>query len=261
MAVYNLYLDESTTFTSVNGKNEKKFISISGIIVEKEYHDSYLTDKINDLKNKLFGKTNIILHEKDIKAAEKSPKKLPLNLIPDYSYFQNKNNVKQFYIELEKIISHSDIWIMGACIDEDGLNKRFSRDIQTDTSSIMLQLIFENFCHFLQERSATGNIIYESIGATQDKAMSLKFHHIKSIGTMYIQPYAFQQLIEKIEFPKKSDNVTGLQLADFIPNNIARFHAKKPKSPYNLYSVINKKMYDGDVLPKEKNKYGVKLLP
>lgn len=261
MAIYNLYLDESTTYTSVDGRNENKFFSISGVIIEKEYHDTHLKSKIDDLKNRLFGNTDIILHEKDIKSAEKNPKKLPTQLVPEYSYFQNKNNVKSFYIEIEKILSHSSIWVMGACIDEDSLNKRFSKDIQTDTSSIMLQLIFENFCHFLQERKSTGNIIYESIGAIQDKAMSLKFHHIKSIGTMYIQPYAFQQLIEKIEFPKKSDNITGLQLADFIPNNIARYHAKKPKSPYNLYSVINKRMYDGDIIPKEKNKYGVKLLP
>lgn len=256
--VYNLYLDESTTSNNQN----KRFHSISGIIVEKEYHDTILKNDLDNLKQNLFGNSSMILHEKDIKTMMKKKKNSVASdykLSDEYNFFGTKSNVKIFFTKFEQLISKADIYIMGASIDEDSLKNRFPLEIQNDKTSIMLQIILENFCHFLKNKNATGNIFYESIGEKENKDMCLRFHHIKSIGTMYINPYAFQKLIHGIYFPQKKENITGLQLADFIPNNVARFHAKMKKLEYNLYKVINKHKYDGGV--KEKDRYGIKLLP
>ena len=68
--VYNLYLDESTTSNNQN----KRFHSISGIIVEKEYHDTILKNELDNLKQNLFGNSSMILHEKDIKTMMKKKK-------------------------------------------------------------------------------------------------------------------------------------------------------------------------------------------
>lgn len=253
MAIYNLYLDESTTHTS--GKHQ--FHAIAGIIVEDNYHNNTLKNEINKLKLSIWKNTNVVLHEKDIRDTSKAK----TSSSPNYSFFCSFKNVKSFYVSLEKIINHSDIWIMGACINEDELNKRFHQDIQTDRTSIMLQIILENFCHFLKEHNAIGNIYYESIGEPQDRSMCMRFHHIKSIGTMYVEPYAFQKYINGIFFPKKSDNIVGLQLADFIPGNIARKTAGKTKKNNNLYKVIRKKLYAGGKTYQDKDKYGIKCLP
>jgi len=89
--------------------------------------------------------------------------------------------------------------------------------------------------------------------------MSLRFHQIKSTGTMYINPYSIQKLILDVNFPYKTSNISGLQIADFIPNDIARNAIKKSTHPFNLSKVINHSMYDGGL--QRKDKYGVKILP
>lgn len=260
MKIYNLYLDESHTHT--RGLNE--FFSISGIIVEKNYYDNQLISEIDKLKQKLWNPSlnykDYILHEKDISFAVNPRNKSKLSEIsPEYHIFQDKNITKDFYIELEKIISKHEIIIMGACISIDELKKHYHNSTVTDKSLIILQIILENFCHFLEKHNAIGEIFYESIGDEQDKKMSMRFHHIKSIGTMYIQPFAIQKLIRNIYFPNKKDNIVGLQIADFIPNNVVRKAAQKKKSDFNLYRVIERKSYDGGI--SKKQKYGIKNLP
>lgn len=117
----------------------------------------------------------------------------------------------------------------------------------------------ENFCHFLKNRNGIGKIFYEAIGEDQSKEMCLRFHHIKAMGTMYVSPYAIQKSIISIDFPKKSDNIAGLQIADFIPNDVARDALKKKKHQFNINREINQAKYDGMI--GNKDRFGVKIIP
>lgn len=262
MNIYNLYLDESVTHD--NSKN--KHFSIAGIIVEEKYHENFLNLQLAELKKKVWGNdypidyNRFILHEKDIKEALNPKNKGKLKqLSTEYQRFSNFKNAKIVYDELERIIRNKEIHVIGGCIIEDELKKHYYDDVLTDQSLILLQIILENFCHFLKEKNGVGKIYYESIGEMQNRAMSMRFHHIKALGTMFVHPYAMQTLIKDITFPNKSENVSGLQIADFIPNNIVRFIANKPKNKLNLYNAINKTKYDGGLNKPEK--YGIKIIP
>lgn len=259
MATYNLYLDESETHT--DGKD--RFFSISGIIVEEKNHENILTPELNALKKDVWESLGanyeeFILHEKDIKAALLATPTEINNFRPQYQVFNKRGITKNFYIGLDKIINKNELWIIGACISKDQLFKNYSKDILNDQPLILLQIILENFCHFLEKKNGKGRIFYESVGAVADRQMSLRFHHIKAIGTMFVSPHAFQSLIKDLNFPNKKDNITGLQIADFIPNNVVRKAANKEKSEYNLYKCIEKKAYDGGI--KRNKKYGIKQL-
>ena len=52
--------------------------------------------------------------------------------------------------------------------------------------------------------------------------MNQHFHQIKAIGSIYVNSSSVQKYIKGIEFPSKQENIAGLQLADFIPNQIAK---------------------------------------
>lgn len=77
MKIYNLYLDESTTFDKVIDKVIKKMkncnshFCIAGIIVEENYHNTILKNELTKLKERVWkGKfpnnyNEFILHEKD----------------------------------------------------------------------------------------------------------------------------------------------------------------------------------------------------
>ncbi len=263
MKTYNLYLDESSTHTD----NKQVHFAIAGIIVEENYHNDILIPRLNNLKKNIWKQnfpnfSELILHEKDITFALKNKNRKQLNTLPkEYHQFTSIIEARKVYIELEKIIRDKNILVMGACIVEDELYKHYSKDILTDKYRIILQVIFENFCHFLKENNAVGNIFYEEIGEAENKKMSMRLHQIKALGTMYIHPYAMQNLIKNISFPNKKDNIAGLQIADFIPNNIVRFVAKKPKKDLNLYNAINSAKYNGGSLVNKPDKFGIKIIP
>jgi hypothetical protein len=259
--VYNLYLDESETHK--NGKN--RIFVIAGIIVKESYHNTILTQELNDLKKIIWSDyanpNEVILHEKEIRSVQNAFNKhiSVKNVKSDFKRFRNPKNSQKLYTGIEKIIGKKDVNILGACIVIDELNRYFSPNILSDKSLISLQIIMENFCHFLTENNGIGKVFYESIGSEPDKIMSLRFHNIKSMGTMYVKPYSMQKLIRSIDFPLKSDNITGLQIADFIPNDIARNVAGKKEHDFNLKREINRSRYDGGL--SRKDKYGVKIIP
>jgi hypothetical protein len=123
-----------------------------------------------------------------------------------------------------------------------------------------MQIILENYTHFLYQNGAVGKIIYESRD-TQDKIMLMRFYEVSTIGTMYIQPYAIQQRISQILFVSKQKNICGLQVADFIPNQIARKKSGMNIKPsvINLTNNIFLKSYDGG--NGNSSRYGIKVVP
>jgi len=76
---------------------------------------------------------------------------------------------------------------------------------------------------------------------------------------MFINPKAMQRHIKELDFPNKSENVIGLQVADFVPNNFARRYAGLDKLKFNINNALWKSLYDGDI--KKSSRFGMKLMP
>ena len=199
------------------------------------------------------------MHEKEIKEANNRFNRYLLKNCKEHNKIFKKNkNVKNLYIELEKIIRSGQVVTLGSCIKQDELEKLYKKYIQNDRYLMALQIIMENFVHFLNENNARGRIIYEHIGDAQTKALRMRFNMIKTMGTLFIGPEVIQERLIDIEFPKKEENIPGLQIADFIPNVIIRKHAAKKLESYNIYKTIKKVAYNG---ASNKDKFGIKILP
>lgn len=258
MKQYNLYLDESETHSN----NGNRHFCIAGLIVEDGLHDGVLTNDLNNLKNSIWSTNpnpeSIILHEKDIKAANNGYNNAPRN--GPYAQFRNNNQMNALYSSLNHIFVNNDVKIIAVSISEDKLNSHYPAPLRhQDKWTIVLQLLMENFTHFLQSNDGKGQVIYEYIGEAHKREMRKRFYNIKSMGTMYISPYEIQTRLMGICFPEKSENITGLQLADFLPNDIARSHAGFRRHNSNIYTAIRRKAYDGNI--GTKNRFGIKLIP
>lgn len=249
--------DESTTHN--NGTQEH--FCIAGIIAREDIHDGVLTEQLNNLKNKIWSDlTNpcaLILHEKEVKEANRRRG----NISPEYVRFKNDSTTKQLYAELNKIIANNDVYIIAVSVSKDKLDKFYPDSLRhNDEWIIALQLLLENFTHFLVKNNGKGQIYYEYINDMHKREMRRRFYTIKSMGTMYISPYEIQSRIMGICFPSKNENITGLQLSDFIPNDIARKHAGfSIRKKMNLRHTIERKLYDGRI--KEKARFGMKMIP
>lgn len=255
--VYNLYLDESTT----HYKSKQEHFCIAGIIVREDVHDGVLTTELNNLKKKIWSDLEnpcaLILHEKEVKEANRRRG----NIAPDYVRFKKDSTTKQLYAELNKIIANNDVYIVAVSISKDKLNSYYPNPLRhNDEWTIALQLLLENFTHFLVKNNGKGQIYYEHINGAHKREMRRRFYTIKSMGTMYISPYEIQSRLMGICFPEKNENITGIQLSDFIPNDIARKHAGfSIKKKMNMRHTIERKTYDGKI--REKARFGVKMIP
>lgn len=254
MEEYVLYLDETSTHTN----NSQRVFSVAGVIIKKA--DIPQSEAgLNAIKNIVWaGEPNpssIVLHEKDVKDAHLKNRHL---VKPHYRRFKNNQNRQQLYDEMRKLFNTGLFTIVGACVVEDELKSHYHADITTDQYLIAMQILIENFCHFLQVNNGIGEIILES-RESQDKIVRMHFSQIMALGTMYITPYAVQERISSIRFVEKTQNLAGLQIADFVPNPFARNAGNKTQYQFSLYNDLKRWRYDGGI--HKRYRYGVKYLP
>lgn len=126
-----------------------------------------------------------------------------------------------------------------------------------------MNIIIENYYHYLCSVNGVGTICYESMPENQNEKIKKRYEIIRNTGSMFYPAKAINKRIKGITFKQKTDNIIGLQVADFIPNAIGRHVLNKTyndKKQRNVsYSIIENKLYDGCI--GNKNRFGAKIIP
>lgn len=131
-----------------------------------------------------------------------------------------------------------------------------------DELSICMNIIIENYYHFLCAVDGIGTICYESMPENQNAKIQKRYQIIRNTGTMFYPAKAINKRVKGIEFKNKLDNIIGLQVADFIPNAIGRHILNKAynnKQRNVYYPIIENKLYDGSIGKIER--FGIKKIP
>lgn len=260
---YTLYLDESTTYRynpHTHKKSDEHFCMAGIIIPDDDYN--ILQSDINSLKNIMWNDypvpEDIILHQKNISDAEDG--RLDIKKFPEYKRFSKNVNRKIFYSELKTIFTKGIYTVIGGSIGKSELDTAFSISGKNNTDEylICLQMLLENYCHFLCLHNGIGRVIYESRELKADERLRDKFYHIKLMGSMYIDKSTTGKRLLGIDIVEKSANCAGLQLADFVPNSFAREHTGISQSKYNIFATLKYFRYDGNI--GDKDRFGVKYM-
>lgn len=167
----------------------------------------------------------IASHRIDLKMEDKE--------LQDNKYSINEDNLKQYY------------WVIGK-------NKQ-------DPYLVAMQLLLENYCHFLCTNNVRGNIVYEYRELIGNEKLRNKYYHMKLMGSMYMTKEAAEKRLLGIDFIDKSNNEAGLQIADFIPNSFARDHAGISQSNPNIFGTLRYNLYDGTM--GNRDRFGIKYMP
>ncbi|MDE6738051.1 MAG: DUF3800 domain-containing protein [Lachnospiraceae bacterium] len=245
MAEYTLYIDESETFNN----SGKKYFVMSGVSIRKTNYP-VIRSEVEELKRKVWdnitGCENYILHEKDISFANFPLNSSKLSAVAScYHIFTDTKKVQLLYNELSKLFKKSDLYIIGVCLDKSALFARYGEKYLNNQLTIAIQLLVEHYCRFLIMNKSTGDICYEAMQPEQNTKIQQRLYELKALGSMYYSPKTIQDYIREIHFVKKSENMIGLQLADFVPNTLGRYVAgMKPKNK-NFAKIVRKKLYDG----------------
>ena len=264
MGYYTLYLDESEThcYNKITSKNEAPHFCMAGVIIKDDNIDS-VEQSINILKSTIWSDLadphSVVLHQMLINNAQRG--RLNVAKHPEYARFSSNANIKVFYQELQKVFVQNPMTIIGSCISEDNMKKYYgiSGKNQLDQYLIAMQLILENYCHFLCSRNSKGRILYESIDTISNESLRDKYYHMKLMGSMYMSQKVASECLLGLDFANKSDNNPGLQIADFVPNGFARDYLGLPQPKYNLFRTFKYLRYDGGLnLPE---RFGIKYMP
>lgn len=259
VSTYTMYMDESETKKS----DEQRYFVIGGLIIKNEDYTA-IEQSLMDIKKLLWVEdvdaSSYILHEKDVSFASSWSNRHRLNEIPSYNkIFTKKRNVLTLYNEISKIFRLSPVVTLGVCLDKKALFDSYGEQHLNNQFTIAIQLMIEHYCQFLSDTKSTGDICYEAMQPEQNMKIQQRMYELKALGTMYYSPATIQNHLREIKFVQKSDNYAGLQLADFIPNTLARYAANlKPKNQ-SLSENIRSKLYCGKN-GVEKMKYGFKIL-
>lgn len=259
MDSYTLYLDESTTHS---GRFNDNVFCMAGIIVKDEDYIK-LENKLNDIKTNSWSDCSnpkaVILHQMQISDAIRSRSDNSIVVHSDYKRFKINQNCRNFYNALGQVFDLGIIKVIGATLDTKELNKLFKCGNNPDPYLITLQLILENYCHFLCNNNGRGKILYESRDFIADQNLKDRFYHIKLMGSMYITKNTMEKRLMSIEFEKKEMNNSGLQIADFVPNYFARKYRGFKPNKFNIDDKLRVYRYDGGLYMH--NRFGVKNMP
>ena len=106
------------------------------------------------------------------------PKK---KLKSEYVKFRtNKKLAQKLYVEISKIVKKSNIHTIGCVVKNNDYYTNFPKGIGNEISLVCMQIILENYTHFLFKNNAVGKIVYESRDA-MDKTMLMRFYQVSSI--------------------------------------------------------------------------------
>ena len=249
MDKYVLYLDESHIIGD--------FSCVGGVIIKESDIPSVSAD-LDKLKQRLWpsdpNPEQYILHEKEITQA----RKYGVASQPYYSIFRANRKYYKLYAGLAKIMKQYNLLTLGTCVDISSLQNKYPGEVNP-ILTIALQMLLENYCHFLTTSNAYGDVCYESLQEPGNTPLRQRFYELQALGTMYYTSHTFQTHIGDIKFCDKNENVAGLQLADFIPNTYARFVAGKAPRHDDFKKAVIKRAYDGTI--GDSAKYGLKRIP
>lgn len=238
---YTLYLDE------IQANGPFKYFCLAGIIIEDKTYNT-IVDDINKIKTAHFNTTDVILHEVDIRnaktlQAENENKKLIKQ------YMKDTKNRNLYFESIVDFFKTHDFKVISASLHQENAKSTYPN--HRDKYFITLQILLENFTHFLIENNGVGEVLIESrrsqFDTSLDDQLDMHFHKLRCLtGTLFYNAQTISKYIKRIDFKEKSQNNIGLQLADMIPNPLNRHLSGLKQVIKNLYPIIEGKIYDGN---------------
>lgn len=239
---YTLYLDEILPLDHL------QFFCLAGVIIEDAYYNAEVVPAIEQIKQNIFQDTSVILHEADIRKPKSGTK---------YMMVKQRAAREQYFREINQFFDEKNFTIIGAALND--ANARSIYPNHRDRYFVCLQIILENFAHFLMKNDGIGQIRIESRNPKQDGQLKRHFNSLlNTTGTLFYQPVLLKTYIKSIDFPAKNSNDIGLQIADMIPNPVNRYLSGSKQVVPDLISKILSKTYDGTV--QNVNRFGMKVL-
>ena len=206
-----LFLDESGTHNLTDIDPAYPIFVLGGIIVDKDYAEGELSQKVSQLKRELFGTDNIILHTADITRNRNG-----------FERMKEAEFRSLFYAKLNNLMRSLEYRVVACVIKKDKHLGRYGI-AAVDPYMLSLNILVERFCFEIGTGGERGIIVAEKRETSLDHELDLAWLNLKIQGTEYVHAKAIEERITSLITRHKQDNVAGLQLADLVVTPIGRY--------------------------------------
>jgi Protein of unknown function (DUF3800) len=239
-----LFLDESGDHNLSKIDPQYPLFVLGGVIVDRAYAEGEMTQRMNDFKQHVFGRTDIVLHTAEITRNQNA-----------FAPLQNKDFRAFFYQELNHLMRSLQYTVIACAIHKDKHLSQYGV-AALDPYLMSLDIIVERF-GFEIGTAAKGVIVAEQRDDTLNQQLELAWLNLKVQGTRFLSASEVRRRFTGLSLRGKQDNIAGLQLADLVVSPIGRHVLGKPEK--EDFQIIRQKLrknsrgvYDG---------YGLIVLP
>jgi hypothetical protein len=207
---YRMYVDEVGNSDLKSSDNPlHRFLSLTGVVVELGYVSEKLFPNIEKLKFDYFKShpdDPIILHRKELVNA-----KYPFIALKD------EKVKRKFDKELLAFLNEWEYSVITVCLDKKA-HKDTYNVWRYDPYHYCLAMLLERYTFFLEQKQIPGDVMAESRGGKEDRRLKASFAKLWQEGTQFISPERFHEVFtsKQLKVKPKSNNISGLQLADII---------------------------------------------
>lgn len=222
-----MYLDESGNHDLMASEPQYPVFVLGGVIIDAEYADSVLSEKLSEFKIDVFGTPDVVLHTAEI-ARNKNA----------FECLRHAPTRERFYAGLRRLMSNLKYQVVACAILKEEHLRRYEGSA-VDPYWLSLQIVAERFCYELGSHG-TGTIIAECRRPELDANLERAY---RTMQTRYLKANTIKSRITSLEIRPKAENIPGLQIADLVVSPIGRFVIGK--TPKDDFEIIRSKFRGG----------------
>ena len=210
MTRYRLYIDESGDHTySCFDEPQKRYLGLTGVIVESEYYRTQFHPSLEALKQTHFPHNPdepVVLHRRDI-----------IDKANGFWALKNPEKEARFNEDLLGFLAGKDYQVLTAVIDK-WTHYGQSGDAAGDPYHLCLLALLDCYCDVLVRLAAVGDVMIESRQKTEDFALKGAYHSVWQNGSSLHPAEKFKTVLSsnEIKCKPKAANIAGLQVADLL---------------------------------------------
>lgn len=189
--------------------HDKRYLGLTGCIIETEtYRDSF-HPKFEELKQKHFPHNPddpVIFHRRDM-----------VNMRGPFWRLKILEKEKAFNEDWLLFLEKMKYTVITVVIDKKVHIERY-QEFAYHPYHFCLGALLERYCGFLHFHNAKGDVLAETRGGTEDKQLKEAYRSVYNSGTQFRSPEFFHSVLtsKEIKLKPKIANIAGLQLSDLL---------------------------------------------
>lgn len=198
-----MFLDESGDHSFVKIDKSYPMFVLAGCIFDLDYYSETVEPKVNELKSKHFGRTNIILRSYDIRKQK-----------GDFACLVDNQKREAFQKNLAELMKSLDFKIIAAAINKANLKNQYHEP--DNPYNLCLKFILERSIMFLGRSSHKLIFRIESRETHNDRKLAEVYEKFKAEDHKLFKKNEIRSKFLDLSFNQKTQNIAGHQIADLI---------------------------------------------